>query len=221
MLDGLISAIAPHLCCSCGEIGAVLCDNCKYDISLEYFGGCLACGAPAAPKGVCKTCITPYSRAWCVGERSGVLRALIDDYKFYNSYASHRELASLLAGCIGVLPSECIVVPVPTVSSHIRQRGYDHTWLVAKRLAKLQGVSAKSLLRRRTSTAQRGQGRKQRTLQAKEAFECRHALSPDTTYLLIDDVVTTGSTIHYAAKALKDAGAQSVWVAAIARQPLD
>ncbi|HEU4716066.1 MAG TPA: phosphoribosyltransferase family protein [Candidatus Saccharimonadales bacterium] len=93
--------------------------------------------------------------------------------------------------------------------------------MIAKRLAKLQGVKAKSLLYRQTSTTQRGHGRKQRNRQAREAFGCAGNLSGTTTYLLIDDVITTGSTLHYAAKALKDAGAGDVWVAAIARQPLD
>jgi ComF family protein len=221
MFDSLLSAIAPHLCCSCGKTGAVLCDNCKYDISLEYFEGCLACGSPAAVRGVCKICITPYSRAWCVGERSGVLRDVIDGYKFYNNYAAHRDLASLLSGCIGVLPPECVIVPVPTVSSHIRQRGYDHTLLLAKRLAKLQDVAAKSLLRRKTSSTQRGQGRKKRLSQARKAFGAKGKLDQDMIYLLVDDVVTTGSTLFYAAQALRDAGAGDVWVAAIARQPLD
>jgi predicted amidophosphoribosyltransferase len=45
-------------------------------------------------------------------------------------------------------------------------------------------------------------------------------INEDACYLLVDDVVTTGATIKYAAKALKDAGAGDVWVAAIARQPL-
>ena len=221
MLDNLFSTIAPHPCCSCGEIGAVLCDNCKYDISLEYFESCVACGAPAPSTGVCKTCIIPYSRAWCVGERSGVLREVIDSYKFYNNYAAHKVLASLLSECIGNLPADCVVVPVPTVGSHIRQRGYDHTRLIAKRLAKLQGVKAKSLLYRQTTTTQRGHGREERARQAKEAFGCKGELDDTTIYLLVDDVITTGSTLHYAAKALKDAGAGDVWVAAIARQPLD
>jgi len=40
-------------------------------------------------------------------------------------------------------------------------------------------------------------------------------------YLLVDDVMTTGSTLKYAARALKQAGASQVWVAVIARQTLD
>jgi ComF family protein len=156
-----------------------------------------------------------------VGERSGVLRRIIDCYKFYNAYAAHRDLASLLSDRIGVLPKECVIVPIPTVSSHTRQRGYDHVLLVAKRLAKLQSLKVETVLRRRTATKQLGKSRKDRFVQARQAFEVRGTLRGDVVYLLVDDVVTTGATLEYAARALKQAGATTVWAAAIARQPLD
>ncbi|RYF28401.1 MAG: hypothetical protein EOO17_04860 [Chloroflexi bacterium] len=68
---------------------------------------------------------------------------------------------------------------------------------------------------------QRHATKSQRRKQASRAFTCKSELSTDTTYLLLDDVVTTGATMEYAAKCLRDAGAGDVWVAAIARQPLD
>ena len=221
MFDGLFSIIAPHPCYSCGKLGAVLCDNCKYDISLEYFSGCLLCGGLAGTRGVCTNCPTPYSRAWCVGERSGALQEVIDGYKFHNQYAAHRDLASLLSGCVGVLPPNCIIVPVPTVASHIRQRGHDHAYLIAKRLAKLQRRPVSQALRRITSSKQRGKNRRERQAQARRAFSVKGRLDSEAVYLLIDDVITTGATLQYGAQTLLDAGAKEVWVGVIARQPLD
>jgi ComF family protein len=221
MFDGLLSIVAPHLCYSCGKTGAVLCQNCKYDISLEYFSACMVCGGPAGNNGVCSACPTSYSRGWCVGERSGALRAVIDSYKFNNNYAAHRVLAALLSDCIGILPRHCIIVPVPTVSSHIRQRGYDHAYMVAKKVAKLQGRPLEQPLSRLTSSKQRGEDRESRRAQASQAFAVQGALDPDAVYVLVDDVITTGATLHYAGKALIDAGAGQVWAGVIARQPLD
>ena len=221
MFDGLFSILAPHLCYSCGKTGAVLCENCKYDISSEYYVDCLVCGGPAGASGICSGCPTSYSRGWCVGERSGALRKTVDSYKFYNNYAAHRDLAALLSQRIGMLPKNCIIVPVPTVASHIRQRGYDHTRLLARRLAKLQGLPTKQLVYRQTATKQRGENRETRKRQATAAFGVRGKLDAKAVYLLVDDVITTGATLHFAGKALRDAGAGDVWVGVIARQPLD
>ena len=151
----------------------------------------------------------------------GVIKEVIDGFKFYNAYAAHRELAALLSDRVGMLPTNCVIVPIPTIPSHIRQRGYDHTLLIAKRLAKLQGRSVGRCLRRATSSMQRGKNRAEREEQASHAFYAKGRLDPKATYLLVDDVVTTGATLKYAAQALLDAGAKEVWAGVIARQPLD
>ncbi|HTJ73654.1 MAG TPA: hypothetical protein VL481_03625 [Verrucomicrobiae bacterium] len=127
----------------------------------------------------------------------------------------------LLAERIGQLPKDVVIVPLPTVASHVRVRGYDHTLLIAKGVAKAQRLRLEKALYRRTSTTQRGEGRKTRQRQAKEAFGVKGTLNSAATYLLIDDVVTTGATLQCGAKALKDAGAGEVWVAALAYHPLD
>lgn len=218
MLDKVLSQLAPHPCFECGKLGKALCDNCKYNIANEPFLGCIGCGRPSGARGVCETCKF-YDKAWCVGSRQEALRRLIDAYKFERMRIAHQDLAHLLADVLPVLPENTIIIPIPTVRRHVRQRGYDHTVLVAKQLAKLKNCSYAPILERKTQSVQRGASRSARIRQAKEAFTVGNTLSPDTPYLIIDDVVTTGSTLKYAAKILRDAGGRQVWVAAIARQP--
>ncbi len=183
---------------------------------------CVACGGGIAPKsGICADCTVPYVRGWCVAPRQEQLEALIDAYKFGNARSAYVPLASLLDVRLPELPADVRVVPVPTVSGHVRQRGYDHMLLITKRFAKLRGLPLDTALDRRTATRQRGAGKRQRTEQAKRAFVLQGTLDPDATYLLVDDVVTTGATMKYAAKTLRDAGAQTVWVASISYQLLD
>jgi ComF family protein len=141
-------------------------------------------------------CQLPYSRAWCVGERSGTLQRLIGNFKFQNAKSGYKALSELLLDRIPQLPPETVIVPIPTVSSHIRQRGYDHTLLIAKHFARRRKHSVSSVIQRATSTKQRQASKAQRIAQAKAAFKIAGSVNPDVPYLLIDDVMTTGATIR-------------------------
>ena len=168
---------------------------------------------------LCSNCTTPYSRAWCVGERRDALERLIDSHKFEHLKDAYESFASLLDDIVPALPSGVTVVPVPTISAHIRQRGYDHTALLARRFARLRSCEYASPLERRTNHVQRGGTKRERQDQAKDAFASTPLLGG--VYLLIDDVFTTGATVASAAAELRRAGATDVWVAVIARQPLE
>lgn len=219
MLEGLVALVAPHHCYGCGKLGATVCSSCRYNIVSEPYSGCIECGKLTL-YGVCGHCEDAYDMAWCVGERDDVLKQLIDGYKFSHQKASYRIAAELLDATVPLLPSNTIVVPVPTVPSHIRQRGYDHTALIAKEFARLRGLRCQSLLSRAHSLRQRGATRKQRIAQAAKAFTVAQIREPDVPVLLLDDIVTTGATIRYAAKTVKQAGAKQIMVALLARQPL-
>lgn len=221
MIDTLLSQLAPHLCCGCRFEGTLLCDNCKYDITSEPYVLCVACGTfPSDSSGICVHCQVSYSRAWCVGDRLDSLRALIEQYKFHRAKQAYQSLAAVLDETLPDLPRETIVVTVPTLASHIRQRGYDHAALIGREFARRRNLRTAAPIQRVTTTKQLGAGRKQRFEQAKHAFVCPALLSSNEPYLLIDDVVTTGATVEYAAQALLSAGATDVWVAAASRQPL-
>ena len=219
MIDDLLGYIAPHHCFGCNKTGTVLCDNCKYDIVDDGFSGCVVCGRPSLV-GICARCKTTYEKAWCVGDREGVLERLIDAYKFERVKRASVELAFLFDAILPVLPRDTVVIPVPTIQSHVRVRGYDHALLLAREFAKQRGLTVSTDLKRRNSISQRGLTKRERLSAAKQAFYCDKTLQP-RPYLLLDDVVTTNATLRYCAKALQAAGADNVWVAVIARQPLD
>lgn len=222
MLDSYIAFLAPHPCSGCGFEGTLLCHSCKNDILNEPFSRCIACGKPCVEtKGICATCRVPYERAWCVAERRDQLKRLIDNFKFKNAKAAYQLLSELLHEYLPDLPSNTVVIPVPTINPHVRQRGYDHMLLIARQFAKLRYLPLDRSLRRAVATEQVSSNRKKRIDQAKNAFQCTGRLDPSKIYLILDDVVTTGATIKYAAKTLKDNGAQSVWVASISRQPIE
>lgn len=221
MIDNILSLIAPHPCSGCGIEGTLLCENCKYDITSELFSGCIACGNLALDTtGLCGRCRVPYQRAWCVGERKDTLYQLLERYKFHRAQEGYRHLAGLLDATLPVLPHTTRIVPVPTISTHIRVRGYDHILLIAREFARIRGLTVDPCIRRIGTTKQLGATRAQRIAQAKQAFRGLAVSDTAPPYLILDDVVTTGSTLKFAAKTLKSQGVEQIWVAAVCRQPM-
>ena len=216
----IANVLAPHYCCSCGSVGSVLCEYCKFDIISQPYERCVAClGLALSNDALCRRCDVPYRHAWVAGERSGVLEYLIDDYKFKRARSVATTLVDLLDEAIPPLPSDLLVVPVPTISRHIRQRGYDHAATIARMLAKRRKLLYRAVLYRKTQTVQRDASRAGRERQASVAFASQ-PLSGERC-LLVDDIYTTGATIRHATNVLIAAGASEVWVALIARQPLE
>lgn len=156
-----------------------------------------------------------------VAERIGPLERLIDLYKFERTRAGYKVLGDLLLARLPDLPSSTVIVPIPTIAPHIRQRGYDHSLLVARYIARKRRLTFRNLLARKTSSMQRGASKSVRKKQAAQAFVVRGKVDPELHYLVVDDIVTTGATLDAAAKLLKEAGAKHISVAAVAYQTLD
>lgn len=186
----------------------------------EPYERCIVCLRPATTaQQLCNDCHAPYTRAWCVGERNDGLEAAINRYKYDSTRAAVHQLVDLLDSVVPHLPPDTRVVAVPTIAPHVRTRGYDHVALIAARFAARRGLVVERALRRVGNAHQQGSTRSERLAHAKRAFRC-DSVEP-LTHLLIDDVYTTGATLHYAAQALRGAGASEVWVAVLSRQPLE
>ena len=220
IVERVLQMVAPHPCFGCGKIGTVLCHDCKYNIIDEPFWGCIVCGKPKR-EGVCTEHETSIEKTFVVSQRIGTLETLINGLKFHNNKAAAQACDELLHESLPILPSSATIVVVPTVRSHIRQRGYDHIDLIARQFAAMRGLPIRYLLRRATTDVQHLVGREERRTQADRAFELVEtddlSMGP---ILLIDDIITTAATVTAASKLLSQTGLP-VWVAALAYQPLD
>ncbi len=144
----------------------------------------------------------------------------IHDYKFLSKRAGAKNIAQLLNDYYIYKPNPPLVTYVPTMSKHIRQRGFDHSKLLAQEFAKLRNWKSYSLLLKTKNTIQVGASRSQRQEQVKGAYTVIYSdIIKGADILLIDDVVTTGSTIEACSALLLDAGATNVEVLAFARTP--
>lgn len=215
----LADIIAPHYCCHCDAIGSLLCDPCFHELTEEIIFRCPVCKQPHT-SGQCQTCTVPYDAAWCALERSGAIENLINRFKFERAQSAAALLARLLHTTTPTLPPDTIIVPIPTIAPHIRQRGYDHCLLLAKHFATQRQLTCSRLLYRDYNSVQLGATRHQRLDQMKYAFRCSQSLSAKYTYCIIDDVTTTGATISAAARVLHSAGARSIVAAIVAYQPI-
>ena len=172
---------------------------------------------------LCKSCreTEAFESAWFVGFREGNILRLVDDYKFLHKKEAGRCLAQLLDTSLPYFPPETVVVPVPTISTHVRVRGYDHILEIVSYFARLRQYRYSQTIERNTSTVQQGASVVLRKKQAKKAFKLRRhvLLDSDRPHLVIDDIYTTGSTLRAVTKLLRDAGVRHVIIATILRQP--
>lgn len=222
MIDRLLSTLAPHICCNCRNVGSLLCESCTYDIVEDRFGQCVECLIPTYSSQLCKSCRAklPFDDAFVVSSRSGSLKNLINSFKFDRGKEAARHLAGLLDKTLPELPPGAVIVPIPTLGRHRRMRGYGHTELVASLLAKQRSTTSLQLLDRTTSAVQHGKTRAERVRQAKGMFRLSAEL-PHTPILLLDDIYTTGSTVRSAGLLLRGETQAPLYLAIIARQPLD
>lgn len=203
-LPNLLDLLFPHSCRGCGLIGEVLCECCKNNIIKNR-----------------KDFKRP--NMYVVSRRNGLLDELIQDYKYQSIRALARPLAELLNQVLPKdLPKNSIIIPLPTATHHIRSRGFDHTYLLAKQLGKIRGFKVEKILIRNKNTVQVGADKKARLTQAKEAYTInpKVKISPKTTYILLDDVWTTGASITAAKKFLQKAGAKNIKIALLAYSSL-
>jgi ComF family protein len=112
------------------------------------------------------------------------------------------------------------LIPVPLHSTRLRQRGFNQSLLLARQVGCLTGVEVKeSLIRTRRTDAQVNLGAEQRMANVAGAFAVDlHIPVAGLSVVLIDDVVTTGSTLSSCAEALINAGATSVKAVSLARE---
>jgi len=221
-LISLFDLLAPHSCRGCGAIGEPLCNRCKNYIILHNSNFCPICKIKT-PSGQCQNC-KDLPPIFIVGERSGLLDEIIREYKYNSVKALSPKLADLLNSRLPKnLPKNTVIVPLPTATNHIRARGFDHILILAKQLAKIRHYQVKKLLVRKSNTTQVGSSRKIRISQADHAFSVNPKLSIDKnlTYILLDDVWTTGASMKTAIKKLQQAGVSNIVVALLAVSRLD
>ena len=158
----------------------------------------------------------------CACEYRGIVRDALKRFKFYNKPAYFRAFTMLLLQRIrevADLGEIDIIVSVPLHPIRKRRRGYNQSYLISKALSKALGIKeqSRSFVRVRNTRSQSLLKRHERLTNMEGAFKVKHILSmKDKTILLVDDILTTGTTLNEFSKVLKQAGAKKIIAAVIA-----
>jgi ComF family protein len=241
LLGSIFSVLFPSECRLChtplDNISRVpVCRECFRAIEPARAPQCVVCGDRLVSAqllmgdGRCANCrdFEPeFERAVSFGEYEGGLRGLIHLLKYESVTPVASPLGSMMAEAIQELLSgrgqvSPLLIPVPLHKSRRRARGFNQAELIAcaagTRLSPRVEVASGILLRQRDTISQVGLSREERMENVRGAFRVS---APNRVkgriLIVVDDVMTTGTTLSECARVLKQAGAERVWAATVAR----
>jgi len=173
----------------------------------------------------CRRAPPPWSRAVAGVDYGYPWDRLLADFKFHQRLEVVEALLCPLRARLGDLRgSDLRLVAVPLARERLRERGYNQSWELARRLARTHALEARAdaLFRVRETGHQLALPRAAREANLRGAFV---VAPPQARWVrgariaLVDDVLTTGATARAATQALRAAGAREVQVWTVARTP--
>lgn len=228
--ESFFDLIFPKFCMGCKKEGLYICADCKSRLQINYYPFCPICKNKIPVNQKCphhktalKFCLSPFSYD------DILIKDLIHNFKYNFIKSIGPELAefqieairkSSFYNQIKNSPQDFILVPVPLHKKRLAWRGFNQSEILSKNISKELGVDIFSELKRIKNTPPQIDmaDKKQRQENIKNAFLC--GKSNKLKYkiaILIDDMVTTGSTLEECTKVLKKNGAKEVWALTIAR----
>jgi ComF family protein len=226
-------------CPGCGRVAqnassleSTLCADCLWALAPQEMPACPGCGQQSevlqTPPALCLACQEsprPWGRLVSFGPYEGRLRELLLKYKFEGQLGLGRQLQECVlaafersAAAFPELLACELLVPVPLHPRRLSWRGFNQSRELARLLARRRGlpIRQEALLRVRRTVPQMELDRSQRAENIKGAFAASPELLAGRTVLLVDDIMTTGSTLEECSRMMLAAGAAQVHVLVLA-----
>ncbi|HEV3394097.1 MAG TPA: ComF family protein [Chthoniobacterales bacterium] len=232
-IRGIASLVYPPACTICSaSVGPheYLCPDCEAKLSRIVPPFCAKCSEPfdgaITTTFSCANCahrVLYFDTAVSAYRSRGIARHVILNFKYGRQIHLRHLVGRWL---IAALDDTRLrdrrfnaIVPVPLHPARQRERGFNQAALLAERLGPHLGVPVRPVLERvRFTTTQTAFDRAERIQNLRHAFRLRKKADVrKLDVLLIDDVLTTGSTLSECARVLKENGARSVYAATAAR----
>jgi len=231
---GRLRFLAGKRCSICGAVieeaspESILCHDCSRKLKARKGGFCGMCARIYALENrsthLCFDC-RRHSRPWqgisFFSVYQDLLKEIILRYKFSSDLGLGNVLADFLMEAASWHPLESIdfIIPVPLHPKRLRQRGFNQSLELSRILGLKTGlrVLKDTLVKTAHTPPQSSLERRQRLKSLKKVFEVRDDQLKNKRILLVDDIMTTGSTLDGCSRALLRAGASEVRVVFLAR----
>lgn len=211
---------AQCLLCAAPAQTTNLCASCHLDLPFLPQERCPVCAEPTLAGESCGACLVHpprFDRVLAPAAYAYPLDRLIQSFKYSGNLPVAPLLADLMLPAIQAEPLPDVIVAMPLSTERLRERGFNQSLEVARLIGARIGVrvDAELCVRVRHSEAQSALPFKRRAGNIKGAFVCMSDLVGQSV-AVVDDVLTTGSTLNELARVLKQCGATRVtgWMAA-------
>ena len=201
-----------------------LCEGCREALIYSRPDNCVRCGRFVRKREtvICEHCgARPprYDRAAAAVVYNDLSRKIIYDLKYGGKGYLAKNAAELMKSCVENLGEHDIMIPVPVHKNKRKTRGFCQTTLISENLSKITGIPVLKgiLIRSKDTLPMSGLGPEERRNNIKDAFYVTDTSRiSGRKVLLIDDLLTTGSTAEECARVLKESGASRVSLAVLA-----
>ncbi|MCR4276869.1 MAG: ComF family protein [Candidatus Roizmanbacteria bacterium] len=221
----ILDLLFPKFCLGCGYIGVYLCPSCLKKLEPVKQDVCLYCKKPSLLGLTHVNCgnklnvdgmITIY-------RYNPMLKIIIKNIKYRLAVQVWNDFYKMISpevisklDCYKNLPSDLVIQPIPLSKNKFNERGFNQASFIGTFFQKFLHFPIVNLLTRNTEVPAQAQikNKKGRYLNTKGIFTATQGVNPNV--ILVDDIITSGSTVKEAAKILKRAGAKKVYVLALA-----
>ncbi len=225
IIDSLLAFLFPPYCLLCDSLlgGAerIVCNHCWARLEIISDRFCQVCGSPwGSRRMICDACLKGdyhFSFNRSLGPFNPEYQTLIHHLKYerMTNLAPRlgEKLLFLLRAEPRFVPAQGLV-PVPLHPTKLRERGYNQSLLLAQAVSQGSGIPLidDALIKVRRTKSQTKLSLEERVENVKGAFEVKsRERVKGKRLIIIDDVLTTGSTLNSCAEALREAGAQEVY----------
>nr|WP_298515103.1 ComF family protein [uncultured Marvinbryantia sp.] len=244
-----LDLLLPRRCAICGTLSVGICGECRKKLPYIRGDVCFCCGRPLADPDAeyCPACRAKkhaYTQGRALYLYTDAVRESLHAVKYHNKreYLEYyaREMAEHLAEAWKTWQPQ-VMIPIPMHPSACRKRGYNQAEILAKELGRILGIPVRCdvLKKVRKTASQKELDYRARQSNLKGAFAVAEKYMhssrregglqeiprgserclPWERVLLVDDIYTTGSTVHEAAVVLKNAGIKCVYFVTICAVP--